>query len=82
MTHQARDDGGVVLDANASTARRELSPALGLGTNFVTYAIEASTNLVDWVPLGTAPANGGGLFEFIDTETGLFPFRFYRSIGP
>lgn len=76
-----RDDGSVVLFPRRP-ALGGLYRVAGLGTNFVTYAIQASTNLVDWVPIGTAPANGGGEFELDDPDTGLFPHRFYRAIGP
>jgi len=40
------------------------------------YDVQASTNLMDWVPLitNTAP------FIFTDTDTGDFPQQFYRAI--
>jgi hypothetical protein len=42
------------------------------------YAIDASTNLTDWLPLRTNTANGG-TFDFVDTGAGEIPNRFYRA---
>jgi probable HAF family extracellular repeat protein len=42
------------------------------------YIIEASTNLIDWVLLGSATNNGGKL-EFTDIEAPRFILRFYRA---
>ena len=39
------------------------------------YAVQVSTNLVDWAPLTTNDSS----FGFADTNTGL-PYRFYRSV--
>ncbi len=42
------------------------------------YAVQASTNLIDWFNLGTStPATG--ILEFFDTNAPAFPFRFYRA---
>lgn len=43
----------------------------------VTYVIDASTNLVDWVPLLTNTATGM-VFTFTDTNS-VAPARFYRA---
>jgi hypothetical protein len=45
------------------------------------YTVQASTNLFQWIPLTNLPANSGGLFQFIDTNTN-FPARFYRLSVP
>ncbi len=42
------------------------------------YAIEASTNLVDWLPIRTNIVSGG-YFDFIDTSASQFSRRFYRA---
>jgi hypothetical protein len=76
-----RDDGGIVLTPRPILTNG-LYRVLGLGTNFVHYRIEASTNLTDWIELGTVPANGGGEFQFDDPDTAQFPHRLYRAIGP
>jgi len=55
---------------------------VGLGTNFVNYRIEASTNLTDWIDIATVPSNGGGEFQFDDPESDQLPERLYRAIGP
>jgi len=48
------------------------------GTSGQTYVLQASTNLVDWVPVATnvAPA---GVFEMIDPDAANFQSRFYRT---
>jgi len=48
------------------------------GTN-TSYGVWASTNLVDWQPLGMAVDTGGGLFRFVDTSVTNWPERFYRA---
>lgn len=40
------------------------------------YVIEASTNLIDWVPVATNAA--GGLLDFADTNVSNYGNRFYR----
>ena len=40
------------------------------------YEVQASTNLVDWIPLQTNTAP----FLFIDSDAGKFKQRFYRSL--
>jgi hypothetical protein len=46
-----------------------------IGVPGIHYAVEASTNLFDWIPLviNTSP------FNFVDTNTALFPQRFFRA---
>lgn len=48
------------------------------GTSGATYVLQASTNLVDWVPVATnvAPAT---LFEMVDPQASQFQSRFYRT---
>lgn len=41
--------------------------------------VEASTNLVTWIPIHTNLMGGSGLFLFHDLESSLFPRRFYRA---
>ncbi|HTA29712.1 MAG TPA: SBBP repeat-containing protein, partial [Candidatus Cybelea sp.] len=43
------------------------------------FDIEASTNLVDWLDLGSAPADTNGLIQFLDTNAPNFPSRFYYT---
>lgn len=40
------------------------------------YAVEASTNVLDWVRLTT----NASPFIFVDSDTGNFPRRYYRSV--
>jgi hypothetical protein len=40
------------------------------------YVVEASTDLVDWVPVQTNTAP----FTFVDANAGQFGQRFYRSV--
>jgi len=49
-----------------------------------TYRIEYTESLSPalWNLLGSATADGAGLFEYIDTPPGGTPTRFYRSVWP
>ena len=40
------------------------------------YVVQASTNLVDWVPIQTNTAP----FTFVDANASKFRQRFYRSV--
>ena len=44
------------------------------------YVIEASTNLLNWLPISTN--NVPGLLNFIDYDSTNFPARFYRMTWP
>ena len=50
-----------------------------LGVSNTSYALQASTNLINWVPISTnaAPTNS---FTLADTNAASFPWRFYRVI--
>jgi hypothetical protein len=56
----------------------------GLGISNLNYTIQANSNLstTNWIVLGTAPANGSGVFSFTDTNAPSFPMRFYRAVSP
>ena len=57
----------------------------GLGLSNLTYTIQATTNLnpvIVWINLGTATANGSGVFSFTDTNVPSLPMRFYRALSP
>jgi uncharacterized delta-60 repeat protein len=41
--------------------------------------IEASTNLVDWVPVQTNLVTSEGIFLFVDLDKGTYSRRFYRA---
>jgi len=51
-----------------------------VGNNSKSYRIEMSTDLVNWVPLGTCTADGEGNFEFTVANGASQPFRFYRVV--
>jgi hypothetical protein len=42
--------------------------------------VEASTNLVDWVVVGTATQNADGTYDFEDANSVNLPNRFYRIV--
>jgi hypothetical protein len=46
------------------------------------YVIQASTNMVDWVTLGTVTANADGVIDFEDLGSIAYPTRFYRVVAP
>lgn len=49
----------------------------GSATASHSYVLEASTNLVDWIPI-TTNAPTSNVFELVDPDTGNFLHRFYR----
>ncbi|MDB6020939.1 MAG: hypothetical protein JWQ04_796, partial [Pedosphaera sp.] len=44
-----------------------------------TYVLQASTNLINWVPVSTNVA-ASDVFNLLDTNAAGFPYRFYRVI--
>jgi len=55
------------------------SPTLrvtGLADN--TFALEASTNLLNWLPLKTNITTGGS-YDYVDSATAGLARRYYRS---
>jgi hypothetical protein len=68
-----------------ATAAANLAPAIHASGQYALtvagvpgfkYVIQASTNLVDWVPLQTNTVP----FSFVDAKAGSFRQRFYRSV--
>ena len=43
------------------------------------YVLQASSNLVSWVPISTNTALGGS-FKYVDPNTHNFKYRFYRAV--
>jgi hypothetical protein len=43
------------------------------------YEIEATTNLLNWVVIGTQTADTNGLCQITDTDAANFSHRFYRT---
>ena len=68
-----------ITPINATTVQ-----LMGSGASNITYTIQANTNLAttNWSSVGTATANGSGIFFFNDTNTALFPQRFFRVQTP
>jgi len=63
-----------ILTLNAVASHElELDVAGIPGTN---YAVQASNNLIDWEALRTNVSP----FNFVETNTGPFPRRFFRAI--
>jgi len=55
------------------------SPTLRLtGLTNIQFAIDASTNVVDWLPLKTNITSGGS-FDYVDDAGAGLPRRFYRA---
>lgn len=54
----------------------------GQGVKNQLYPIEASTNLVNWLPIGIGTASVSGAYSFLDTNADQFPMRFYRAQSP
>lgn len=47
------------------------------GTTNSQYVVQASTNLINWVPLQTNTSP----FNFVDSNAGKFSHRFYRAVA-
>jgi len=48
-----------------------------------TYIVQASTDMINWVPIYTNMAPVNGLLQFIDPKATNYPSRFYRTVlGP
>jgi hypothetical protein len=43
------------------------------------YLLEASTDLLGWLPIDSKTANGTGVAQFLDVEANIYPLRFYRT---
>jgi hypothetical protein len=52
------------------------------GSSNATYSVWSSTNLFNWVNLGTADEVMPGLYNFIDTSATNSPQQFYRLSAP
>jgi YD repeat-containing protein len=46
------------------------------------YTVQASTDLINWVTIGSAQADNLGKFQLEDLESLTQPLRFYRSVYP
>ena len=65
ITLQRRSDGTVILQAQGSPGE--------------SFDIQASTNLLNWLNLGSVLADTNGLMQFDDTNAPAFPSRFYYT---
>lgn len=45
-----------------------------------TFEIQASTDLINWMPVGTSISDERGRYAFEDVESEAHPVRFYRSV--
>jgi hypothetical protein len=45
-----------------------------------TYAIQASSNLLDWATVGSVTADAEGNVSFSDPDSNKHPARFYRAV--
>ncbi|HTI98436.1 MAG TPA: PA14 domain-containing protein [Dongiaceae bacterium] len=50
-----------------------------LGTAGKTYVLQATTNFMDWVPIGTN-VPGSATFNMFDANAAQIPYRFYRVV--
>jgi outer membrane protein assembly factor BamB len=65
VTLQRRSDGTVILQAQGSPGE--------------VFDIEASTDLLNWLDLGSVLADTNGLMQFDDTNAPAYPARFYYT---
>jgi hypothetical protein len=65
LTLQRRSDGTVLLETQGSPGE--------------SFDIEASADLLNWLDLGTVPADTNGLMQFDDTNAPQYGARFYYT---
>jgi len=78
---------GTLIDVDVSEALKLFGRRLPDGRFSVSISgsaasnavLQASTNLVNWLPIFTN-SGSGGRFEFLDTASGNQPWRFHRAI--
>ena len=54
----------------------------GRGDPQVTYTIQASSDLIRWTSIGTAPSDASGRFEFDESGNANSGSRFFRAVLP
>ena len=57
----------------------------GTGISNLTYTIQAAENLnpvIQWSNIGASRVDSNGFFSLTDTNSALFPMRFYRAVWP
>ena len=52
------------------------------GTPSLRYQVQASTDMITWVDIGSAIADNQGHCEFADRDSGRFSQRYYRIVAP
>lgn len=71
----------LVAQSQSGLTRLQFSGAIN-----ASYTILATTNLTllpaGWSALGQASPLSGGLFQFLDSQTPIYPQRFYRIRSP
>jgi uncharacterized repeat protein (TIGR03806 family) len=67
----------VIFSAPYFSNQQFVLPISGIGGK--SYVLQATTNFVDWVSLGTNVA-GSDTFILMDTNMAQIPFRFYRAV--
>jgi hypothetical protein len=68
-----------VVATNAKTAGYTLTFT---GLPATSYTVWASTNMVDWVQIGTGSETQAGEYEFTDSSASNYSSRFYRISAP
>ena len=53
-----------------------------LGDESSTYIIQASSDLVNWVTIGSTSTDGNGQGKFTDSKASSEGVRFYRVLEP
>jgi len=76
-----RDDGSLRLN-RPSMHRDGVFRVSGWGARSATYSVQLSTNLLDWIPVGTVSTDSGGLFDVSEQAAPEPSRQFYRILGP
>jgi hypothetical protein len=52
------------------------------GTNGESFDFQGSTDLINWLDLGSVLADSNGVVQFQDTNASAFAWRFYLTVPP
>jgi len=72
-------NGPMRLDSFTSSPSNHLFQMRLVGIANTNYVLQASTDMVTWIPIATNSAPNG-LWTFTDTQSTNFPNRYYRAV--
>jgi hypothetical protein len=76
-----REASGVGPTLTSSTYTNGTLRFFASGETAVIYAVQATTNFIQWTNIGLATGDASGTFTFADTNAFRYPYRLYRTIN-